>query len=99
MLGELDPTAGVVHRNSGARVALVNQHHGDQIDLDMTALDYLCSQHKGEISREIVEQMRAHLNSCGIDGELQIVRGRAMSGGQRSRLAMAAVSFARPHVR
>ena len=98
MLGELDPTAGVVHRNSGARVALVNQHHGDQIDLDMTALDYLCSQHKGEISREIVEQMRAHLNSCGIDGELQIVRGRAMSGGQRSRLAMAAVSFARPHV-
>ena len=98
MLGELEPTAGVVHRNAGARVALVNQHHGDQIDLDMTALDYLCSQHKGEISREIVEQMRAHLNSCGIDGELQIVRGRAMSGGQRSRLAMAAVSFARPHV-
>ena len=88
----------MVVRDRRARIALVNQHHGDQIDLDMTALDYLCSQHKGEISREIVEQMRAHLNSCGIDGELQIVRGRAMSGGQRSRLAMAAVSFARPHV-
>ena len=98
MLGELEPTAGVVHRNQGARIALVNQHHGDQIDLDMTALDYLCSQHKGEISREIVEQMRSHLSSCGIDEKLQVVRGRAMSGGQRSRLAMAAVSFARPHV-
>ena len=98
MLGELEPTSGVVHRNSGARIALVNQHHGDQINLDQTALDYLCAQHKGEISREIVEQMRAHLSSCGFDEKLQVVRGRAMSGGQRSRLAMAAVSFARPHV-
>jgi ATP-binding cassette subfamily F protein 3 len=98
MLGELEPTSGIVHRNNGARIALVNQHHGDQIDLDQTALDYLCSQHKGEISREIVEQMRGHLQSCGFDEKLQVVRGRAMSGGQRSRLAMAAVSFARPHV-
>ena len=98
MLGELEPTSGVVHRNSGARIALVNQHHGDQINLDQTALDYMCAQHKGEISREIVEQMRAHLSSCGFDEKLQVVRGRAMSGGQRSRLAMAAVSFARPHV-
>ncbi len=98
MLGELEPTSGVVHRNNGARIALVNQHHGDQINLDQTALDYLCAQHKGEISREIVEQMRSHLSSCGFDEKLQVVRGRAMSGGQRSRLAMAAVSFARPHV-
>ena len=98
MLGELEPTSGVVHRNNGARIALVNQHHGDQINLDQTALDYLCAQHNGEISREIVEQMRAHLSSCGFDEKLQVVRGRAMSGGQRSRLAMAAVSFARPHV-
>jgi ATP-binding cassette subfamily F protein 3 len=98
MLGELQPTAGSVHRNQGARIALVNQHHGDQIDLDMTALDYLCSQYKGEVGREIVEKMRAHLTSCGIDAQLQTVRGRAMSGGQRSRLAMCAVSFGRPHV-
>jgi ATP-binding cassette subfamily F protein 3 len=98
MLGELQPTAGSVHRNQGARIALVNQHHGDQIDLDMTALDYLCSQYKGEVGREVVEKMRAHLTSCGIDAQLQTVRGRAMSGGQRSRLAMCAVSFGRPHV-
>ena len=98
MLGELDPTAGMVHRNSGAKIALVNQHHGDQIDLDMTALDYLCSEYKGAISREVVEQMRGHLNSCGVDADLQIVKARAMSGGQRSRVAMAAVSYCRPHV-
>ena len=42
--------------------------------------------------------MRAHLTSCGIAQELQLVPGRALSGGQRSRLAMACVSFLRPHV-
>eukprot|EP01047_Picozoa_sp_COSAG01_P079288 COSAG01_NODE_14980_length_1389_cov_0.909302_3_plen_78_part_00 len=35
----------------------MNQHHGDQIDLDMTALDYLCAEYKKqhvECSREVV---------------------------------------------
>lgn len=57
-----------LQRNPGARIALVNQHHGDQIDLDMTALDYLAAQYKkqhAECSREVVEQMRGHLTSCG----------------------------------
>ena len=66
--------------------------------MDMTALDYLCDQYKGAKSREIVEQMRAHLSSCGFDQHLQLIKARAMSGGQRTRLAMAAVSFCRPHV-
>jgi len=47
MLGQLEPTVGQVHLNSGARVALVNQHHADQIDLNKTPLDYLRSQFKG----------------------------------------------------
>eukprot|EP01051_Picozoa_sp_SAG22_P020580 SAG22_NODE_4215_length_1341_cov_1.264090_2_plen_279_part_00 len=84
------------------RVALLNQHHGDQINLDENALDFLCSQYTagggGAISRQVLESMRAHLSSCGIEHDLQLVPGRALSGGQRSRLAMAAVSFSRPHV-
>ena len=31
--------------------------------------------------------MRAHLTSCGIEHDLQLVPGRALSGGQRSRCA------------
>ena len=65
--------------------------------------DFLASeyrkQHSGAaVSRELHESMRAHLTSCGIAQELQLVPGRALSGGQRSRLAMACVSFLRPHV-
>ncbi len=32
MMGELQPTAGEVRVDSGARIALVNQHHADHID-------------------------------------------------------------------
>ena len=34
MQGLLEPTKGAVRRQRGARVALLNQHHGDQINLD-----------------------------------------------------------------
>ena len=50
------------------------------------------------MSRELYESMRAHLTSCGIAADLQLVPGRGLSGGQRSRLALACVSFLRPHV-
>lgn len=44
MLGELQPTRGTVQREQGSRVALLNQHHADQLDLDMSPLDFLASQ-------------------------------------------------------
>jgi ATP-binding cassette subfamily F protein 3 len=40
----LEPTTGVVERDHGARVALVNQHHADQINLDLTPLHWMHTQ-------------------------------------------------------
>jgi ATP-binding cassette, subfamily F, member 3 len=45
--------------------------------------------------------MRGHLSSCGVTGtnpDLQNVPISALSGGQRSRVALAAVSYVKPHV-
>jgi ATP-binding cassette subfamily F protein 3 len=44
------------------------------------------------------QELRRHLSGCGIDASLAMVPIRGLSGGQRSRVSMAAVSFARPHV-
>ena len=46
--GDLEPTSGEVKLNPGARVALVNQHHADQIDLDQTPLQYMESLFKAK---------------------------------------------------
>ena len=48
MLGELQPTKGEVRRNPFARLALVNQHHADQIDLEMTPLQFMKSKFPGD---------------------------------------------------
>jgi ATP-binding cassette, subfamily F, member 3 len=37
-MGDLQPTEGEIKRSNGARFALVNQHHADQIDLTLTPL-------------------------------------------------------------
>ena len=101
--GVLAPVAGEVWRSPKARLALVNQHHADQLDLTLTPLQFLARQFPGDGSREHDHKLRSHLAGCGVQGgaketDLQSVPISALSGGQRSRVAMAAVSFARPHL-
>jgi len=121
MLGELVPTAGEVLIKSNARVALVNQHHADQIDLDLTPLQYMLKEFpapEGVTAFDHMQRIRSHLAGCGVTGgsntktgngngsalgnnqimDLQNTPAQALSGGQRSRVAMAAVSFREPHV-
>lgn len=104
--GDLKPTAGEIKLANGLRIALVNQHHADQIDLTQTPLSYLLEKFPGDGKQEHIQSLRAHLSSCGITSgsvaanipDLQNVCCSALSGGQRSRLALAAVSYAKPHV-
>ena len=101
MLGTLTPTKGEVKLAQGLRVALVNQHHADQIDMEMSPLQYMLDHFPGDGTTDHVLNVRSHLANCGVTGndpDLQNVPAAALSGGQRSRVAMAAVSFARPHV-
>lgn len=112
--GELQPVEGAVRRSPHARFAKVDQHHADQIDLSMTPLQFLQSQYPGDGSNDHLIKLRSHLASCGVTSEskssgqnnngkqkmldMQNTPASALSGGQRSRVALASVSFARPHV-
>ena len=110
-MGNLEPVSGDIRRNGHARFALVNQHHADQIDLTKTPLEFLQSLFPGDGSYDHNQTLRGHLSSCGVTSgsslaqaggtkvpELQNTPCSALSGGQRSRVALSAVSFARPHV-
>ncbi|KAJ1453912.1 P-loop containing nucleoside triphosphate hydrolase protein [Pelagophyceae sp. CCMP2097] len=105
MLGELTPTSGTVRINAQCRVALVNQHHADQLDLTKSPLEYMLHKFKQgpppETAYEHLQKLRGHLAGCGVPGhnpDLQNVPAAALSGGQRSRVALAEISFRRPHV-
>jgi ATP-binding cassette, subfamily F, member 3 len=107
IMGELEPCEGEVRRSPHARYAKVDQHHADQIDLSITPLQFLLQQYPGDGSYEHTQTLRGHLSSCGVTAgsgnnkltpDLQNTPASALSGGQRSRVALASVSFARPHV-
>jgi len=98
ILGELQATSGKVARNRGARIALVNQHHADQLDLSMSPLQFLLQRFPGDGSYAQEQAIRSHLSQCGVDADMQNTTTGVLSGGQRSRVAMAATSFERPHI-
>lgn len=107
IMGELEPCEGEVRRSQHARFAKVDQHHADQIDLSMTPLQFLAEQYPGDGSYEHMQVLRGHLSSCGVTAgssssklvpDLQNTPASALSGGQRSRVALASVSFGKPHV-
>jgi ATP-binding cassette subfamily F protein 3 len=111
IMGMLEPTRGEVKRSPHARFAMVDQHHADQIDLTLTPLQFLREKYPGDGSYEHLQKLRGHLASCGVTSgssnvgaggtkmkDLQNTPASALSGGQRSRVALAAVSYARPHV-
>ena len=98
IIGALKNTGGLVKRDHGARIALVNQHHAEQIAYDMTPLQFMLDKFSGEGSYKHEQEIRGHLSSCGVPTTLQSIPSGSLSGGQRSRVAMAAVSYTKPHL-
>mmetsp|Transcript_23896 Transcript_23896/g.55249 ORF Transcript_23896/g.55249 Transcript_23896/m.55249 type:complete len:716 (+) Transcript_23896:63-2210(+) len=98
LTGELEPTAGEVRRKAQARIAIVNQHHADQLDLEKTPLEFLKALFPGDGSSAHENTLRAHLDRMGVPTVKQGVPAHGLSGGQRSRVALAAVSYVEPHV-
>jgi len=94
LTGKLQPISGQISRNHSARVAVFAQHHVDGLDLRRSAVDMMCSIFPGHTP----EIFRRHLGCFGITGQLATQPMRALSGGQKSRVAFSLVTWKKPHV-
>ncbi|CAD7697954.1 unnamed protein product, partial [Ostreobium quekettii] len=92
--GALEPTVGYVQRNAKVRFATFSQHHVDGLDLALTPLQYMKKMFPD--SKEQVH--RSHLGSFGISGDLALQAMYTLSGGQKSRVALAKITWKSPHV-
>ncbi|XP_057511392.1 ABC transporter F family member 3 [Actinidia eriantha] len=92
--GELQPSSGTVFRSAKVRIAVFSQHHVDGLDLSSNPLLYMMRCFSG-----VPEQkLRAHLGSLGITGNLALQPMYTLSGGQKSRVAFAKITFKKPHI-
>lgn len=92
--GELQPSSGTVFRSAKVRIAVFSQHHVDGLDLSSNPLLYMMRCFPG-----VPEQkLRAHLGSLGVTGNLALQPMYTLSGGQKSRVAFAKITFKKPHI-
>lgn len=84
ILGDLQPIAGVVRIGSNVRVATFGQHEADQLDKDLRVLEVFTS-----IDDMNNTSLRTTLAAFGFQGDAVNQKVSELSGGQRTRLALA----------
>lgn len=94
MMEQLRPLRGYVSRNPRLRIAYFTQHHVDSMDLNTSAVDWMSKTFPGKTD----EEYRRHLGAFGITGSLGLQKMQLLSGGQKSRVAFAALCLNNPHV-
>ncbi|CCF57445.1 hypothetical protein KAFR_0C04540 [Kazachstania africana CBS 2517] len=94
MMEQLRPLQGYVSRNGRLRIGYFTQHHVDSMDLTTSAVDWMSKTFPGKND----EEYRRHLGAFGITGSLGLQKMQLLSGGQKSRVAFAALCLNNPHI-
>jgi len=94
MQKSLIPTAGQIDINRNARVGTFAQHHVDSLDLEATCVDCVQATFPGLTDQEA----RSVLGRFGVSGDMALRKIKTLSGGQKSRVALAIVTYKQPHL-
>lgn len=91
---KLELNTGQFFRHRRLRLATFTQHHIDQLNLELNSVEQLSEMYPGTP----IQNIRGHLSSFGIQADLALKPIHLLSGGQKSRVAFAAVAFLEPHI-
>ncbi|KAG8347116.1 putative ABC transporter [Trypanosoma vivax] len=92
--GLLEPREGHVVRNQKVRIAHFAQHHLETLTPQLSSLEFM----RSKFPHVEDQQLRAHLGSLGLSGDRALQPIYTLSGGQKSRVVLAWITFTRPHV-
>ena len=95
---DLAPKTGTVSKHHRLRIGYFSQHTVDSLSLQLTALQHLKESYPDATKGMSESEARSHFGSFGIAGEPVTRPLKTVSGGQRNRVALALVTFHRPHV-
>lgn len=91
---QLQPWDGIVRVNPQLKIGIFTQHHLDSFDLSISPLQNLMNQFPGSNEAEL----RAHLGRFEVTGSDSLKPMKFSSGGQKSRVAFASLTYHKPHV-
>jgi len=93
LLGENEPKDGVRYTHRALRIGYFSQHHVDSLTLNKSSLEMFRERFPGKLDQEY----RSHLGSYGVTGELALRPINSLSGGQKSRVAFAVMTWHCPN--
>ena len=94
--GDVLLLAGEVIKHNSLRTAFFQQHQQESLPYDLSPLEYLHS--VAPVSSQNEQLLRAHLGSFGLSGDLALQQIGKLSGGQKARVVLAALTIHRPHL-
>ncbi|XP_069328947.1 ATP-binding cassette sub-family F member 3 isoform X3 [Eulemur rufifrons] len=93
LMGDLAPVRGIRHAHRNLKIGYFSQHHVEQLDLNVSAVELLARKFPGQPE----EEYRHQLGRYGISGELAMRPVASLSGGQKSRVAFAQMTMPCPN--
>merc|ERR1712018_242014 len=93
LMGDLDPTSGECRRNNRLKLGRFDQHSGEHLTADESPAEYLM-----RLFNLPVEKARKALGSFGLQSHAHTIKMKDLSGGQKSRVALAEVTLSGPDV-
>ncbi|KAI4189661.1 MAG: hypothetical protein L6R41_001321 [Letrouitia leprolyta] len=94
LIGQLQPTSGLISKNPRLRIGFFAQHHVDALDMNASAVTFMAKTYPGKPD----EEYRRHLGAFGITGTTGLQKMSLLSGGQKSRVAFACLAITNPHI-
>eukprot|EP00173_Palmaria_palmata_P001134 Plantae.Rhodophyta-Palmaria_palmata.ctg1602.p1 GENE.Plantae.Rhodophyta-Palmaria_palmata.ctg1602~~Plantae.Rhodophyta-Palmaria_palmata.ctg1602.p1 ORF type:complete len:512 (+),score=123.70 Plantae.Rhodophyta-Palmaria_palmata.ctg1602:55-1536(+) len=94
LTGDNIPTAGEVRKSQKIRVGYFAQHHVETLVLWRTPLEHM----KVTFPDATMPDLRGHLSKFGVQADHALRPINTLSGGQKSRVALAVIAFTRPHI-
>lgn len=93
LIGELQPNEGECRKNHRLRIGKYNQHSADQLDVNVSSVDYLVNKFNLDY-----QESRKMLGRFGLPSYAHTIAIRDLSGGQKSRVAFADLSCSKADI-
>ncbi len=93
LMEDLTPTKGEVRRNARLKIGRFDQHSGEHLTAEESPAEYLM-----RLFNLTVEKARKQLGSFGLQSHAHTIKMKDLSGGQKSRVALAELTLSAPDV-
>merc|ERR1719232_1521490 len=93
LMGDLEPVKGEMRKNARLKIGRFDQHSGEHLTADETPTEYLM-----RLFNLPVEKARKQLGSFGLQSHAHTIKMKDLSGGQKSRVALAELTLSAPDV-